>query len=433
MSLPDRTRPCLYIRALPEEGGAAVRMDIAKRVLSLTYEDSEEKADKLKLTLDNYDLSLFDDPAFRHGMLWEVSWGYPGNMSPTRVVVVKGAEGGTELTITAMAKSILLNTTEKTRSFSGMRRSEVVRQIAKEGGYGTDVQHIEDTKLVLPTIHQPGLTDAQFIRKLAKLEGFEFYVDFDGFHFHRRQLGQAPVRVLHYFTPPQVGEVLSFSLKNKVFGLPGRTKLKGRNPLERADFEVTADAKTDSERETLGSVLEVVNPEDGSTQLEQRIGSEETHASSSADAADAKRKAEGAFRKNQQAAIKLTVEMVGDPLMLAKTVVELRGISKRLSGRYYVKGVEHVVDSSGYKTKLEVVSDGHGGHSTESEVAKGLEMVDVGPAAGGRQNQKPPQPGAEGPAPEDAPLEVFEEVDPEKGGSRISYRNAAGRPPAGGG
>jgi phage protein D len=424
----ERTAPQLYLRAAPDgPAGDPVRLDLVSRVIGLKYDDNESKADKLTLTLDNGDLRLFDDPAFRKGMILEVAWGYPHNMTPVRQVVVTGAKGGRELTVEARALSVLLNMVSKTRTFTGVKHSDVVRQIATAGGYGPEVQHIEDTVVVHKAVHQSKCTDAQLVRRLADQEGFEFYVDHDGFHFHSRQVGQQPVRVFTYFTPPVVGEVLDFSLENDVLALPGRTILKGRDPLERKDYEAKADAKTDSDRETLSSLLEVVDPESGRSRLDARMGSEETLPTSSSSPTSADREAKGRFRRAQQAAVKLKLEVVGDPGLMAKTVVEVRGLGVRLSGRYYVRKVTHELQA-GYKCTMELVSDGHGGHSTDSQVAKGLELLEKSPQAGGKQNTKAPKPGAEQVgATEGAELEAVEKVDEETGQTRIEYRDSHGR------
>src|SRR5687767_8921123 len=103
--MAQRTAPILYLRALPDGvTGQALRMELHNRVLGMRYEDEEDKADTLTLTLDNRDNVFNDDPAFRKGMLIEVAWGYPGNMTPTRTCVVTAAKGGRVLTVTAMAK-----------------------------------------------------------------------------------------------------------------------------------------------------------------------------------------------------------------------------------------------------------------------------------------------------------------------------------------
>jgi len=78
-----RTEPQFFVKVVPE-GRAGERVDLSEKVLSFVYEDSEHKADKLVLSVDNWDLKNFDDPVWKKGNLLEVSWGYPGDMAPTR-------------------------------------------------------------------------------------------------------------------------------------------------------------------------------------------------------------------------------------------------------------------------------------------------------------------------------------------------------------
>jgi hypothetical protein len=85
----------------------------------------------------------------------------------------------------------------------------------------------------------------------------------------------------------------------------------------------------------------------------------------------------------------MKASIIGDPSLLAKTVVQLAGIGTRLSIRYYVKTVEHIIGGDGYTCELEMVSDGDGGHSTESTVARGLELLEPGPQTRGRPNAEP--------------------------------------------
>jgi hypothetical protein len=87
--------------------------------------------------------------------------------------------------------------------------------------------------------------------------------------------------------------------------------------------------------------------------------------------------------------------------------------------------------------KAEVVSDGHGGHSTESRAARGLELLDVGPRTRGRPNQAEAQEGADqaggSSSEEGAPLQAVESIDFETGATVTSYRDARGRQTGGGG
>jgi hypothetical protein len=143
-----------------------------------------------------------------------------------------------------------------------------------------------DDPKVTGTMTQARMTDAQFLRQLATREGFEFYVDFDGLHFHQRRLGQRPVRVFRWYTAPEVGEVLAINIENDVTAKPGAVRVRGRDPVTRRDIDERGSNATTT-RDTLAPVIEIVDPETGSTRLERRNVSEEVrpNAETSAGAA----------------------------------------------------------------------------------------------------------------------------------------------------
>ena len=144
MTVRPRTEPVFYVKVAPE-GAGDERVDLSERVLSFTFEDSEKKADKLVLTVDNWDLANFDDPVWKKGNILEVSWGYPGNMAPPRRVVVKKLKGFQTLTIEGQATSVLMNREAKTRAWTSKSRSEVAKEIAAEHGYEGEFVDVEDT------------------------------------------------------------------------------------------------------------------------------------------------------------------------------------------------------------------------------------------------------------------------------------------------
>jgi phage protein D len=298
VTVRPRTEPVFYVKVVPESGGAA-RVDLTDRVLSFTFEDSEKKADKLVLTVDNWDLSNFDDPVWKKGNLLEVSWGYPGEMAPARECVIQKVTGFQQISVEAHAKSVLMNKVARCRTFENKKRSDVARLIAEEHGYGAGLQDIEDTGEVLPLITQARMTDAQFLRQLATREGFEFYVDFDGLHFHQRRFGQRPVRVFRWYTAPEVGEVLAINIENDVTAKPGAVRVRGRDPLTRRDIDERGSNAT-TMRDSLAPVIEIVDPETGSTRLERRNVSEEVRPSPEASAGTARREADARYRRAQQ-------------------------------------------------------------------------------------------------------------------------------------
>jgi hypothetical protein len=405
VTVRPRTEPVFYVKVVPE-GGGGERVDLSERVLSFTFEDSEKKADKLVLTVDNWDLANFDDPVWKKGNTLEVSWGYPGEMAPARECVIQKVTGFQQLSVEAHAKSVLMNKVARCRTFENKKRSDVAREVAEENGYGGQLQDIEDSGEVLPLITQARMTDAQFLRQLATREGFEFYVDFDGLHFHQRRLGQRPVRVFRWYTAPEVGEVIAINIENDVTAKPGAVRVRGRDPLTRRDIDERGSNATTT-RDSLAPVIEIVDPETGSTRLERRNVSEEVRPSAEASAGTARREADARYRRSQQTTVELTATVLGDPSVLAKTVVEFQGISQRLSGKYFVKEAKHKIDSSGYTVELKCLRDG------TSEVG--------GAPSAGRPNR-----GSAADADPNA-LRPVEVVDPETGATRIEYRDARGR------
>jgi phage protein D len=121
MTVRPRSEPVYYVRVKPE-GGGDERVDLSEKVLSFQFEDAEKKADKLVLTVDNWDLANFDDPVWRKGNILEVAWGYPGEMAPAREVVIQSVKGFQALNIEGHAKSVLMNKVARCRTFERSRR-----------------------------------------------------------------------------------------------------------------------------------------------------------------------------------------------------------------------------------------------------------------------------------------------------------------------
>ena len=402
MSRSDRSAPGVRITTLSDEratSGTPLALD--GRVLGFTYEDSALKADQASIQLDNFDLSLFDRPELSGGAVLEVSWGYPGNMAPPRRVVVRKLKGFQTLTVEGHATSVLMNLQAKTRSWSSKRRSDVVRELAAEYGFIGEAADIGDTTEVLESVHQCSETDARFLRRLAAREEFEFFVDDSGLHWRARDQATAPTHVLTWYADPGRGDVMSVNVESDLVRRVGRADVKGRDPLAKATIEVSANSNT-VPRATLGELVEVVDPETGSTSLQLRNATASAHSTAASTNEAAKREAEARFRAAERDTVKLSLQVVGDPTLRAKTVVEVRGISKALSGKYYVAEAKHVINASGYVVDLRLTRDGLG--STEKAVRP----------QGGQPNRSAPS--------GDGALKPVEIVDPELGGTRVEFR-----------
>jgi len=375
-----REAPGISVAVRPP-GKNAKLIPLVDQVVGLTFTDDEKKADKLKLTIDNFDLSNSDSSLIRQGVVLDVSWGYPGDMSEPRQCVVKKVKGMMRLEVEAFAKSVLMHRQIQNRVWTDKKRSDVVKEIAKNNGFGdAELLHVQDTEVVLPSISQVRTTDAQFIRSLANREGFEFFVDTDGLHFHERKLGQKPLRSFTYYSDGAGDVIGSPEIEETSHGIRGAVKSKARDPIEKKTNEATVDNDSDGTRSVISELVGVpglglvtqtssapdqpVSPPAPAGSNDQgeldglvapfagNVGTSETLPSSATSAASVKREARGRYRRSQTNTIKLTFTAIGDPRMRAKTVFEFNGIGKTLSGLYYATSVEHALSSSSYTMKV---------------------------------------------------------------------------------
>ena len=399
----DRSAPGVRITLLADEKAQSGEpLELGDRIIGFTFEDAAKKADKLALQLDNFDLSLFEMEELAGGATLEVSWGYPGNMAPTRRVVLKKLKGFTTLTLEGRATSVLMDRESRTRAWEGKTRSQVAGEIAKEHGFEGTFLDLEETEESFDVINQTGETDARFLRRLAAREEFEFFVDDGGFHFRERQQSATPTHTFTWYADPGRGDVLSVSVESDLTKRVGKVTVRSRDPLSRSTVEASANNDT-TDRATLAEVIEVVDPETGGTSLETRNATASVHASTATTPARAERESRARFRRSERGTVKLSMKVVGDPTLHAKSIVEVQGISALLSGKFYVTEVKHIISASGYTCDLKLTRDGSGKRARSLAQEQRGERNRSQARAGGSMTQ-------------------VEVVNPDTGATHIEYR-----------
>lgn len=355
----DRSAPGVRLTVLADEKASSGEpLKLGDRLIAFTFEDSEDKADKLTLQLDNFDLALFAHEALMGGAFLEVSWGYPGEMAPPRRVIVKSMKGFQTLTIEGQALATMMNHQAKTRRWEGVTRAEVVRLIAAEHGYDGPFTDIENSKVVLDVVSQIAETDARLLKRLAAKEGFAFFVNGSGLHWHRRRQEAPPSHVFTWYSDDR-GEVLSINVESDLVKRAGSVSVKGRDPLAKTTIEASSSADA-AKRVTLGDILEVVDPKTGTTTLLKRNATASLGPTTASSKAAAESEAEARFVKAERETVKLSMQVVGDPTLAAKSIVEVRGISPLLSGKYYVTEAKHSISGTGYTVDLKLTRDAKG-------------------------------------------------------------------------
>lgn len=217
-----------------------------------------------------------------------------------------------------------------------------------------------------PTIVQPGVTDAAFLKRLADLQGFEFFIGSDGLHWHPRRFGEQPNLKFTYFLPPNVGEVIDFSMEKETKKKPSRVVAAGVDPITKKTF-ASAGEDSATPRATLAPIHEItpltrqsVSQVTGQTATTSKLPAG-VHVSPTSEptAAAAKVEADGNFIRTQQSALEVTLTVHGDPNLFAKQIIEIAGLGARLSGRYYVHELTDTVGhGKGYTQVAKCRTDG---------------------------------------------------------------------------
>ncbi len=378
-------------------------LDLSSIITSLRYKDDEKRVDMVTLSVDNHDLSQFDNGIWEAGVVLEISWGYAGNMSPVRKCVIKKVNGRNPLSIEAHVIGVLLDSKRSSRTFSDMKRSDIIKQIATESGYGPERQHIQETSVVVHSVTQAALTNAQFAKTLANKQGFQFFIDFDGFHWHERKTGQRPIREYVWFSDPGQGDIIDWGIEKDHKRKPTSCTFAGRDPFEKKDIVGTAD-NSSVPRTALGELIEGVDAKTGASLGTRAMNTahDERFPSSARSNDEATEHAAGRYKNARLNTNKLWFHVVGDPGLVGKSIVSLANISRSLSGKYYVTELEHIIDGE-YQTHFKCLRDASG---------SGVAPVDA------PQNTEKPAGGET--------LEPFDRVD-KFGVITVEYRHTGGR------
>lgn len=332
---------------------------IVSRIVAFEYSDHSRKKDQCKMTFENSDYRLFDRTVFAKGQKLLGTWGWPGRTAPPRRMIVQSVKGGEQMVVTCHCTLSLMDKKKRARFAPGVTRSEWVRAIADEYRYTGQLAHIEVTNVRYDITQPAWCTDAKMVSWLAQREGFEFYIDATGFHWHRRATDSAPVHDYIYRRDPGVGEIISppsFEA-NLTKGIT-RVKVVGRDPLRKTFVDQSAGLK-DEQDVSLGHEDEMFDPEDDEPGLRgNRIGEEQWLPVGLTTDEDALARASGMYRETAQGRYKMKMEVIGDPRVGAKNIIGLWGdVSDTMSGLYYVAEAVHKIKAGAYTMELSCEKD----------------------------------------------------------------------------
>lgn len=261
--------------------------------------------------------------------------------------------GGSVFEVHGMDSTVKMDRESKTAIWADLTDSQAVEQILgiyfpTQDVEATSAGHLENKHALVQRD-----TDLRFVRRLAKRNGFQFWVDVDAAgmetaHFRRTRLTGDPEAeiVINLAHPSARGLDLSWDVERPTSVVGTQLDLNTKSDLT-GDVPQTPETLLGDQ-----SLLAIT----GDTRS--------AHLSAPADdAGDLKARGEGALIESQwfiRATCQTSVHALGK-LIRAHTVVNLRGIGARHSGTYLVRAVRHTIDQNAHKMDVELVRNGWNG------------------------------------------------------------------------
>lgn len=376
-------------------GGSDVSAQLRPYIESIELDQVLGLTDSLKINFNNPIITrddgtlgpLWTDSALlQEGNLVEVWLGYADLLQYGGGYYIQGhmpdfpESGEPSHEIEALDFSFrLMGDNDKGREFLNLADSEIVAQVISNGGYPLTLD-IDPTTGKKTRIQKSGMSDFDFVTELARINGFEFYVNRaegggDTLHFKRRDPeSQAATYVFKYLTDGD-GTLLSFSPERTSIDQALALEVLWFNPSEnrvmrqrvtasdvfpkkakkRKKKATTEDRGPGAETgitSTFGGIPTDVIDEEIASGSEVRVVAFGANVKIISDRPfkseeDVKKFAEEWFKEDGRTYIIGTGRVVGAETLRPGQVHRLEGIGNRLSGDYYFSRVTHKLTASG--------------------------------------------------------------------------------------
>lgn len=208
--------------------------ELERRRLDFTFTQKFRKRDECRMTFRDTDRALSNGALLQPGDVWEIRWGYYGDMSRVRVLTLKSWKpnydaNAPKVSITfrvtrgrtskkgSSKKARYGSEPEHTfspRNWGVIQSSEVAKKIARRHRLKFKGNKSEDANKNAPFLQPGNMSDFEYLQQLAADIDFECFVE-DGTLFYREKpYTEAPRRVLWYH--PTEGETYLLSFQPDV-------------------------------------------------------------------------------------------------------------------------------------------------------------------------------------------------------------------------
>ncbi len=346
--MPDRARGRSGDVTLTVDG-APISPDAYEALVDVRVEQSVHVPDRFSVRFRDPTFELVDSGTFLIGRAFDVSFSNGDHDAVvirgeiTAVAVDQGAGGRHELAVSGLDRGHRLARGSLWRSFLGMSDSDVATQIARERQL---VAEVDSSGLTHDYLLQRG-TDYAFLSERARAIGFDWWVSGETLYFKRGARTGAAGPSLTY------GEdLLRFRVRASCAEAATEVTVRGWNP--------------DTQEAIVGRSTMAQGGDGVALGTDARLAGEAlTGASSLAsgairgtgvmivrDATEADALARAMATSATSEYVVARGEALGNPMLRAGSEVDVAGVGAKLSGRYLLTSVEHVLGDHQFVTRF---------------------------------------------------------------------------------
>lgn len=334
-------------------------------VTSVVIKESMNRSDTFTLTVrdrhatlerfpNGNELRWFDSTDFDEGNLIEIEMGYINNRSLifvgkiTSIAIDFAASGIITLTVTGQSLYTQLHRAHLYKPFASKRDTDIVRAIASQIGLGVEV---DETNTEHKTVSYDGTTLAGILQERAERLNFEVGVKKRTLYFKKPSY---LVNTNSTLTLKWGESLISFKPQLNSHNMP--SEIRQRSPqtsLGGDDEPIVSQIKASEYSPRLGA-------ESGVKRVAAKFGDNiQTIADHRAESAEeSKAMVTAEMQRKALDFVTGSGTTIGNPQLVSRTVIELQGLGKKFSGKYYVTETTHTISASGYQTTFEAKRDG---------------------------------------------------------------------------
>ena len=343
--------------------GQPTGQDVIHDILQVSYKDSIKEIDSFEITINNWDAAerafkYSDSDLFNPGQKLDLWMGYFGKDSLR--LMIKGeitalrpafpASGGSTLAISGLNVLHKLLKEQKSYAYVDMTDAEIARTIGTRLAVKIEPEGaLADQKYVY--VFQDSQYDLVFLMERGRRIGYAIFVE------ERGENGQAKETVLKFKPSDNVRNItyelvygnslIEFKPDLSTANQVGEVTVQGWDALNKKKIEYTA-KRSDIVTKGVGQQGNQAAI-DKSFKDRREVFATKTFESE----AEAKTVAVQTLEEIAKNMLKGNGSTVGLPDLRAGSVVQIKGLGKRFSGRYFVTGTTHSIGDSGYTTQFE--------------------------------------------------------------------------------